>query len=91
MSNAALLKIFNTMIFPHFTYCCTIWGKPNNADYVHKLCLVQERAASEAESFTPDFHCKSYRLFCYYVHVIHLGNNISIDDFKKMPTNLRIV
>jgi hypothetical protein len=25
MSNAALLKIFNTMLFPHFTYCCTIY------------------------------------------------------------------
>ena len=25
MSNAALLKICNTVIFPHFDYCCTVW------------------------------------------------------------------
>lgn len=25
MSNAALLKMYNTIIFPHFNYCCTVW------------------------------------------------------------------
>jgi hypothetical protein len=36
MSNAALLKSFNTIIFAHFTYYWTIWGNPRNADHVHK-------------------------------------------------------
>ena len=26
MPRAALLKIFNTIIFLHFNYCCTVWG-----------------------------------------------------------------
>jgi hypothetical protein len=47
VSNAALFKIFNTMIFPHFTYCCTIWGNPRNADHVHNLvCYRKELQGS---------------------------------------------
>jgi hypothetical protein len=26
MSSFALLKVYNSVIFPHFNYCCTIWS-----------------------------------------------------------------
>ena len=45
MCNEALLKIFNTMVFPHFTYCCNIWSNPKNAESMKKLSTLQKRAA----------------------------------------------
>jgi hypothetical protein len=29
MSSFALLKVYNSVIFPHFNYCCTIWSGAN--------------------------------------------------------------
>ena len=45
LSTDLLLKSFNTIVFPHFNYCCTVWGNMKNKDCLHKLCKVQNRAA----------------------------------------------
>lgn len=37
MSNAALLKIYNTIIFPHFNYCCTVWCSAKNNGQIEKI------------------------------------------------------
>ena len=45
MSSAALLKIFCTIIFPHFNYCCTVWGTSKNKSNIDHLFKLQKRAA----------------------------------------------
>ena len=37
MSNDALLKIYNCIIFPHFNYCCTVWSGAKNSSHVDRL------------------------------------------------------
>ena len=44
MSNAALLKIYNTVVFPHFNYCCTVWCAAKNKTYIDRLFRLQKRA-----------------------------------------------
>ena len=44
MSNTALLKIYNTVIFPHFNYCCTVWSGAKNRECITKLFRLQKRA-----------------------------------------------
>ena len=44
MSNDALLKIYNCIIFPHFNYCCTVWSGAKNSSHVDRLFKLQKRA-----------------------------------------------
>ena len=44
MSNAALLKIYNTVVFPHFNYCCTVWCAAKNKTYIERLFRLQKMA-----------------------------------------------
>ena len=45
MSNDALLKIYNCIVFPHFNYCCTVWSDAKNRSNVDRLFKLQKRAA----------------------------------------------
>ena len=45
MSNDALLKIYNCIVFPHFNYCCTVWSGAKNSSHLNRLCKLQKRAA----------------------------------------------
>lgn len=45
MSSFALLKVYNSVIFPHFNYCCTIWSSAKNAANIDKIFKLQKRAA----------------------------------------------
>ena len=45
MSNDALLKIYNCIVFPHFNYCCTAWSDAKNRSNVDRLFKLQKRAA----------------------------------------------
>lgn len=40
----ALLKVFNSIVFPHFTYCCTVWCNVKNQLYLDKLFKLQKNA-----------------------------------------------
>ena len=44
MSNAALSKIHNTVIFPRFNYCCTVWCSAKNKVFINRLFKLQKRA-----------------------------------------------
>ena len=44
MSNAALLKIYNIVVFPHFNYCCTVWRAAKNKTYIDRIFRLQKRA-----------------------------------------------
>ena len=45
MSPAALLKVFNCIIFPHFNYCCTVWCSAKNKVFIDRLFKLQKRAS----------------------------------------------
>ena len=45
MSKEALLKIYNTIVFPHFNYCCTVWHDARNKTNITRLFKLQKRAA----------------------------------------------
>ena len=45
MSNDALLKIYNCIVFPNFNYCCTVWSDVKNRSNVDRLFKLQKRAA----------------------------------------------
>lgn len=45
MSYELLFKIFNTNVFPHFIYCCTVWGNMKNKIGLHKLWKLLKRVA----------------------------------------------
>jgi hypothetical protein len=45
MSSFALLKVYNSVIFPHFNYCCTIWSGAKNAANIDKIFKLHKRAA----------------------------------------------
>ena len=45
MSNDALLKIYNCIIFPHLNYCRTVWSGAKNSSHVDRLFKLQKRAA----------------------------------------------
>lgn len=45
MSYQALLKVYNSIIFPHFNYCCTIWSNAKCTNNVDKIFRLQKRAA----------------------------------------------
>ena len=38
-----LLTIYNTLILPHLSYCCEIWGKTYNCR-INKIVMLQKRA-----------------------------------------------
>jgi hypothetical protein len=44
MPSNALLKVYNSIDFPHFTYCCTVWSKVKNQFYLEKVSKLQTRA-----------------------------------------------
>lgn len=46
LSEEAALKIYNTAIFPHLEYCCTIWCSSIRKDLIKKLSNEQKRAVS---------------------------------------------
>lgn len=41
MSSELLLKIVNTIVFPHSNYCCTVWGNIKSKNSLDKLCKLQ--------------------------------------------------
>lgn len=43
--NALILKVFNSIVFLHFTYFCTVWCNVNNQLYLDKLFKLQKKAA----------------------------------------------
>jgi hypothetical protein len=45
MSSFALLKVYNSVIFPHFNYCCTIWSGAKNAANIDKIFKLKKKAA----------------------------------------------
>ena len=45
MSKEALLKIYNSVVFPHFNYCCTVWHGAKNKQCMDRLFRLQKRAA----------------------------------------------
>ena len=54
MSNAALLKIYGTVVFPHFNYCCTVWCAAKNKTFIDRLLRLHKRAGRII--FNPDFY-----------------------------------
>ncbi len=44
MSCEALIKIYNSIIFPHFNYCCTVWAGAKNHSNISRLVKLQKRA-----------------------------------------------
>ena len=64
MPRSALLKIFNTIIFPHFNYCCTVWGTSKNKSNIDRLFKLQKRAAriilNVKQFYTPSAEMFSY-------------------------------
>jgi hypothetical protein len=45
MPSNALLKVYNSIISPHFNYCCTVWSNVKNQFYLEKVLKLQKRAA----------------------------------------------
>lgn len=45
MSNDALLKVYNSIIFPHFNYCCTVWCSSKNKSNMDCIFKLQKSAA----------------------------------------------
>ena len=45
MSSFALHKVYNSVIFPHFNYCCTICSGAKNVANIDKIFKLQKRAA----------------------------------------------
>lgn len=41
----ALQKVFNSIVFPHFTYCCTIWCNVNNQLHLDQFLKLQKKAS----------------------------------------------
>lgn len=37
MSSEFLLQVLNTIVFPHFNHCCTVWENMNNKNGLDKL------------------------------------------------------
>lgn len=46
LSKEAALKIYNTVIFPYFEYCCTIWCLPRRETFIEELSERQKTAVS---------------------------------------------
>ena len=68
MPGAALLKIFNTIIFPYFNYCCTVWGTSMNKSYIDRLFELQKRAARIVL-----YTCETvYYSKCWYVFIFEM-------------------
>ena len=44
VSQEELVKIYNSLVLPHFNYCSTIWND-NNKSHVDKLSKLQKKAA----------------------------------------------
>ena len=40
-----LITMYNSLVFPHFTYCSTVWRHGFRADHINKLYKLQKRAA----------------------------------------------
>jgi hypothetical protein len=47
MSSFALLKVYNSVIFPHLNYCCTIWSGAKNAANIDKIFKLKKKAANQ--------------------------------------------
>jgi hypothetical protein len=45
MSKETLLKFYNSVVFPHFNYCCTVWHGAKNKQCMDRLFRLQKRAA----------------------------------------------
>ena len=45
MPSNALLKVYNRIVFHHFTYCSTVWSNVKNQFYLEKVFKLQKRAA----------------------------------------------
>jgi hypothetical protein len=55
MPSNALLKAYNSIVFPHFTYCCTVWSDVKNQFYLEKVFKLQKRAARILLNILPAF------------------------------------
>ena len=58
-----LLMIYNTLIVPHLTYCCEIWGNTYNTR-LQDLVLLQKRAVRIIDN--ADWREHSSRIFNKY-------------------------
>jgi hypothetical protein len=43
-TQVVLITMYNSLVFPHFTYCSTVWHG-FRADHINKLYKLQKRAA----------------------------------------------
>ena len=44
-SQEELVKIYNSLVLPHFNYCSTIWNHNNKSRYIDKLSKLQNMSA----------------------------------------------
>lgn len=60
VSREELVKIYNSLVLPHFCYCSTIWHD-NNKSHIDKLWKLQKRAARVITS--SDYTIRSSQVF----------------------------
>ena len=60
VSQEELVKIYNSLVLPHFNYCSTIWND-NNKSHIDKLSKLQKRAARIITS--SDYSIRSSQVF----------------------------
>ena len=39
------IRLFNALVLPHMDYCCTVWGRPSNRNFIDRVTKLQKRAA----------------------------------------------
>jgi hypothetical protein len=47
MPSNALLKIYSSIVFSHFTYCCTVWSNVKNPFYLEKVFKLQKKGSKD--------------------------------------------
>ena len=60
VSQEELVKIYNSLVLPHFNYCSTTWNDNNKSD-IDKLSKLQKRAARIITS--SDYTIRSFQVF----------------------------
>ena len=52
-----LQMLYNTLILPHFNYCCLVWGRAAQ-NRLHKVITLQKRAIRICTKAQPREHCE---------------------------------
>ena len=93
VENCTLLTIYNTLILPHLSYCCEIWGNTYNCR-INEIVLLQKRAvriinnAGCRDHTTPLF--KKYGILKFKDLVeFQLGILMYKASNKMLPTNIQ--